>query len=316
MLADVGMTIGKEPTEADWHAERKRGIGGSDAAAALGISPWKTRLELWHEKTATGDGERLDSMRLRFGHAAERFILDEYLRQREGVRACLWPQRVVCQHPDYSWMLCTPDAVAFSPVEGEGCGIVQVKTASHYVAGDWEDGPPAHYVVQCIHEMAVTAANWCDLVVMFGAGERLEIHRIDRNEIEIAGLIALETRFWGDVQAGTQPALSQDEAIAGGADLGKRLAKVFPAAEGYEVDLPQESLAAHQRITELNAEIKARSEELEGVKNMLRSWLGEATYGRLPDGSGYSWKESERSGYVVAPTVTRVLRHVKGKGKR
>lgn len=298
-------------SEDRWHAERRVGIGGSDAAAALGISPWKTRLELWHEKTS-GTRESLDSMRLRFGHAAERFIFDEYLAKRPETHGALWPQYVVAQHPDYLWMICTPDAVAIS---SDGCGIVQIKTASAYRREEWEEGPLAHYVVQCIHEMAVTGANWCDLVVMFGAGERLDVHRIARNEIEIAGLIALETQFWGDVQAGTQPGLSQDEAIAGGDDLGRRLSRVFSPVRPVGVELPYQSIAARQRIEELTAEIKQRSEELEGVKNMVRSWIGDCEAGEMPDGSGqWIWKEQERRGYVVEPTRARVLKFSKRKG--
>ena len=47
-----------------WLEERRQGIGGSDAAAAVGLSPWKTRLELWLEKTGqTPDREETPEMR-------------------------------------------------------------------------------------------------------------------------------------------------------------------------------------------------------------------------------------------------------------
>jgi putative phage-type endonuclease len=36
---------------AEWLEVRKTGIGGSDAAAAVGLSPYKSPLELWLEKT-------------------------------------------------------------------------------------------------------------------------------------------------------------------------------------------------------------------------------------------------------------------------
>ncbi|AEG71169.1 GP47 (plasmid) [Ralstonia solanacearum Po82] len=36
---------------ADWLEVRKTGIGCSDAAAAVGLSPYKSQLELWMEKT-------------------------------------------------------------------------------------------------------------------------------------------------------------------------------------------------------------------------------------------------------------------------
>lgn len=40
-------------TRADWLKLRRRGIGGSDVAAILGLSKWRTPLEVWQDKTAT-----------------------------------------------------------------------------------------------------------------------------------------------------------------------------------------------------------------------------------------------------------------------
>lgn len=40
-----------ELSRADWLEVRRTGIGGSDAAAAVGLNPYKSQLELWLEKT-------------------------------------------------------------------------------------------------------------------------------------------------------------------------------------------------------------------------------------------------------------------------
>ena len=37
-------------SRADWLAERAKGIGSSDVAALLGLSPYKSNTELWEEK--------------------------------------------------------------------------------------------------------------------------------------------------------------------------------------------------------------------------------------------------------------------------
>jgi hypothetical protein len=34
-----------------WHAARKRGLGGSDIAAVLGVSPWQKPMDVWLSKT-------------------------------------------------------------------------------------------------------------------------------------------------------------------------------------------------------------------------------------------------------------------------
>ena len=41
----------KQLLREDWLAVRKKGIGSSDAAAAVGLNPYKSQLELWMEKT-------------------------------------------------------------------------------------------------------------------------------------------------------------------------------------------------------------------------------------------------------------------------
>ena len=34
----------------DWHKARRKGLGGSDIAAILGISKWRTPMDVWVEK--------------------------------------------------------------------------------------------------------------------------------------------------------------------------------------------------------------------------------------------------------------------------
>ena len=52
----------------EWHTFRKSGVGGSEVAAALGLSKWKTPYQLWLEKTT--DIEPLDdNWNLQIGRA-------------------------------------------------------------------------------------------------------------------------------------------------------------------------------------------------------------------------------------------------------
>jgi hypothetical protein len=39
----------------DWLEVRRTGIGSSDAAAAIGLNPYQSQLELWMQKTGKGD---------------------------------------------------------------------------------------------------------------------------------------------------------------------------------------------------------------------------------------------------------------------
>lgn len=47
----------------EWLKARQKGIGGSDAASVLGISPWKTNVQLWEEKTGITEPEDISGKR-------------------------------------------------------------------------------------------------------------------------------------------------------------------------------------------------------------------------------------------------------------
>ena len=57
----------------EWLNIRKKGIGSSDAAAAVGLNPYKSQLELWMEKTGR-DAElpQLDQLTIPALHSGER----------------------------------------------------------------------------------------------------------------------------------------------------------------------------------------------------------------------------------------------------
>ena len=183
---------------------RPFGIGGSDVAALLGLSPHRTALELWADlmgrPQARGDGP----LHLRFGRHAEPFVADEYER-RSGLVAVAHPaplfhrlhgfmfghvDRLVVGHPDEPAVV---DGRVTAP------GLLECKTASAFSRASWgEDGSdlvPPHYLAQCAWYMAVTGCAWADLAVLIGNSE-LRVHRIER-DAELEGLLVERaTRFW------------------------------------------------------------------------------------------------------------------------
>ncbi len=57
---------------------RPHGIGGSDIAALLGLSPYKTALQLWAEKVGHPGALQPQGIHLRFGQHLEPFVASEY----------------------------------------------------------------------------------------------------------------------------------------------------------------------------------------------------------------------------------------------
>jgi len=283
----------------DWLAIRKQGIGSSDAAAAVGLDPYKSPLELWLEKTGRDLAlPKLDphdeASPAYWGNILEPIVAAHYTK-RTGNRV----RRInaVLQHPDpsLSWMLANIDR------EVTGAGDVQIlecKTAGINGARLWKDGIPEYVQLQVHHQLAVTGKHAADVAVLLG-GQHLEIHRIVRDETLLSRLIALEYKFWRHVESDTPPPADGSES----AELSLRC--LYPADTGQKLDFTFDStlsacfadlLAVRQSIAE--------QEKLEAqLKQRLQQAMGEASEAQFETGRA-SWKKSKDSEVL---DITRLL---------
>ena len=171
------------------------------AAAAVGLSPYKSQLKLWMEKTgrtpASEEHQGLDDPRF-WGTLLEPYVALAYQQKTERrVRKV----NAVLQHPTYAFMLANIDR------EIVGCPDVQVlecKTAGEFGSRLWKDGVPEYVQLQVQHQLAVTGKDAADVAVLL-CGQKLEIHRIPRDDDVIARLVVLESRFWECVETETPP---------------------------------------------------------------------------------------------------------------
>ena len=195
----------KELPRRDWLAVRKRGIGSSDAAAAVGLNPYKSQLELWLEKTGRDAGlpktdPQDEESPAYWGNVLEPIVAWHYSK-RTGNKV----RRInaVLQHPDpeLPWMLANIDREVIGT---EDVQILECKTAGINGARLWKEGVPEYVVLQVMHQLAVTGKQAADVAVLLG-GQTLEIHRIERDEQMIARLIELERQFWQHVETDTPP---------------------------------------------------------------------------------------------------------------
>ena len=307
-------------TRETWLADRLTGIGASEAAAVLGADPYRSPFAIWAEKTGFAEPEDLSSVEaVEFGVRLERPILEAFA-DRTGRTVEPWPQYVSVKHPEHPFIRCTPDGTqdagrkcySGEPAEIYGLpggrsgnleGLVQVKTTSAYNAGDWKDGPPLHYQVQIQQELLVTGHVWGTLVVLIG-GQRLRYFDVEANAEFQAALVQRLSDFWDLVQAKTPPAVDGTLATA------KILARLHPEDSGETIALPAESADWDAELTAAKAEIAAAEARKLAAENQLKAALGDATFGVLPSGGRWSWKTTERKGYVVEPTSFRQLRRL------
>lgn len=255
-------------TKDEWDAIRLTGVGGSEAAAATGLSPFadatpqllflEKRCELPPKdlsgKLAVELGTRLESTVAdmfadRTGHKVHR--VNEVLRRR-----------------DFTYMLVNLDRRV---VGQRAC--LECKTSgieSGFVSDEWgEDGTdqvPQHILVQAMHQLAVTGYEVCYVAALL-AGLGFRIYVIERDQIFIDRLIAKLGVFWRCVQTGEPPAVTTIE------DAKMR----FPTSSKLKKIIAPPSLAsAVLEGRKISAQIDDLEERLKAIKIQAMAYMGDA----------------------------------------
>jgi len=269
-----------------WLDVRKGGIGSSDAAAAVGLNPYKSQLQLWLEKTnRDADLPKTDpqdeTSPMYWGTLLEPIVASHYTK-RTGNRV----RRInaVLQHPQEPWMLANIDREVMGAADVQ---ILECKTAGINGARLWKDGVPEYVQLQVMHQLAVTGKAAADVAVLLG-GQELQVHRIERDDALIANLIALERLFWKFVETDTAPP-------ADGSDSADRaLRALYPLDNGQSVDLRGDlhmsAVFADLLAVRQTLETNLAQEAL--LKQRLQQHMGDVTELVFDTGS-VTWKRSK-----------------------
>ena len=273
----------------EWLTVRRQGIGSSDAAAAVGLNPYKSQLQLWMEKTGRDGALPVvdpndDQSPMYWGTLLEPIVAAHYTR-RSGHRV----RRVnaVLQHPEHSWMLANIDreVVGASDVQ-----ILECKTAGIHGARLWRDGVPEYVQLQVMHQLAVTGKQAADVAVLLG-GQELQVFRIERDDTLIAQLVVLEQQFWGYVERDQQPPAD------GSASAELALRCLYPRDSGTTLDFStdlemsgvfSDLLAVREVITTqtaLESQLKQRIQQRMGEATRAVFEIGEVSWKRSKDGT-------------------------------
>jgi putative phage-type endonuclease len=274
----------------DWLEVRKQGIGSSDAAAAVGLNPYQSQLELWMIKT--GRDANLpkpdpndETSPMYWGTILEPIVANHYVK-RTGRKV----RRInaVLQHPDpeLSWMLANLD---YTVVGGDEVQILECKTAGYFGSLLWRDGVPEYIQLQVQHQLAVTGKQAADVCVLI-CGQEIRIHRIERDDDLIAKLMHLERQFWHYVETDTPPPADGSESA------GQALRALFPQDAGNTLDLSEDMplSVAHVDLVTVREEIAARQAREEALKQQIQQRMGDASRAIFATGS-VSWRKSKDS---------------------
>ena len=269
----------------DWLQVRRSGIGGSDAAAALGLSPWKSALELWQEKVSGQSQPRQENEAMLWGRIMEPIITREFVR-RTGLTVT--PMRSMLQATNWPWMLADLDGLVEDPQRGTG--VFEVKTASAFKMSEWDDNRcPDAYQLQVQHYLEVTGLSYALIVVLIG-GNKLQWITVDRDDELIASLVQLEKRFWQHVLTQSPPPVDGSTACA------EMLARKYPSSSNAApLILPVDADSWIQDYLTSKAEEESAAERKRLAENKLKEVIGNHEKAISPGGYQATWKTVQSS---------------------
>lgn len=251
----------RDITEEKWLEMRKRGVGGSDAAAAVGQSRWKCALRLYLEKIGHIT-PAIQNERMLWGKKLEDVIADHYKETHGRYVRKINYMFISDKHP---YMLGDPDRIIAKDFRGPG--ILECKNTSAYRHEDWQDDVPIEAYLQLQHYLYVTGYKWGVIAGLVG-GNMYRDKEFERDEETIQMLIEKEGKFW-------QKVLSLEPPAADGSDDAERLLKeLYPqAVDESEFMLPDEAETWLSKLAELDEQKKSVEKEMDTIKQRIKEHM-------------------------------------------
>ena len=280
----------------DWLEYRRKGLGGSDAAAVLNISPFRTARDLYYDKLGivTAD-DQANWVALEVGNLLEPLVARIFA---EKTRLKIYQRKCMFQHPHYPWMLADLDYLVELP-DGT-TAILEIKTTNYNAKGKWwyngEEIVPVYYESQGRHYMAVMNLDRVYYCCLYGNNEDETIIRcIDRDMDYEAELIALEQDFWENhVLAKRPPPYWEDDGdlileslrrALGPADT-ETPPTVFTTEQSARVS---QFLELQAKKSAYDANAKLIEKEMTRLKALIVADMGASCSAISEDGSTVTW---------------------------
>jgi putative phage-type endonuclease len=255
-----------EAGRALWLSQRRKGIGGTDASAILGVNPWASEFDVWLEKTGRAK-EKEQTKAMEWGLLLENVIGERYMA-RTGRK--LWNPDQLMAHPEHPVMIGTPDRLVIGEERG-----VDIKTANAYMAHEWgaefTDEIPRQYVVQCAHYMAITGFPAWDVAVLIGGNDD-RIYTV-RRDLDFERLLVGRLTSWWEryVVKGEQPP------IDGGNGSTEYLKGRFPTDKAPRAGADEKVDQIGQSLAHVKRSIAGLEENEAELTNQIKEAVGDAS---------------------------------------
>lgn len=199
----------------EWLVNRK-GIGGSDASAILGLNPYKTNQELWMEKKGQMSPVDIsDKSYVKYGNDAEPLLRALFALDYPEYKVEYYDNNMII-NKKYPWAHASLDGELMDP-DGRR-GILEIKTTNILQSMQWEKWDnriPDNYYIQVLHYLLVTEYDFVVLKAQLKRVRDGEVrlttkhYHIEREEVlsDIKMLKEEEEAFWHSLQSGQKPGL-------------------------------------------------------------------------------------------------------------
>jgi putative phage-type endonuclease len=254
--------------------ERRTGIGGSDVAAVLGLSGWKTPVEVWLDKTGKATKETPESEQMYFGNRLESIIAQEYAH-RNNVQ--IEEPKEMYRHKEYPFLIANPDRLIVGTnglLECKNVGFNRSDDSGRKMWGaEGTDEIPTPYLLQVAHYRYVMDADYVDIAMLLG-GNSFRQYRYTKNEVLEEKMQKSLIEFWTEnVLPQKEPKMKTRRDVE---------ALVTPSEAVIEAD--RFLLANLERLSEFQKDQEKLEEQIKKIKDEICVAMGESSV--VVDGRG------------------------------
>ena len=288
------------PTRAEFLAERKKGLGGTDMSVIIGLSPYKTPLELWLEKTGRAEQQPAPDAeeRMYWGTVLEDVVARRYAditgRRIQRVNDPLVHSAGVVRG-NIDRAIINPSIagnVRFKDGRLTTDRILEVKTAHAMAASsaDWgtpgSDEIPQHYWIQVQAYLGLAQVEVADLAVLFG-GQKFATYTIQADRDLFAELVDAAGHWWAKHVVADVPPAATTEYDA------RRLWKSHVAGKELIVDCNVAEVV--QQIAETKERIATLEKSAQELRDIITTAFGDAEAISYMGKKLATWKANEAS---------------------
>lgn len=251
----------------EWLRLRKRGIGGSDIGAIMGVNPFNSAFNVFIDKTTDYVKDLSDDEAVYWGTTLEDIVAKEFAK-RTGKKFA--KMNAILQSIETQFAYANIDR----RVVGEDAGL-ECKTTNAFNVNEWKDGEiPASYICQCQWYMYVTGYKKWYIACLIG-GQKFVWKEIERDDELIGYMVERASEFWNN-----NVLKNEAPSADGSANCTEYIKEKYPKDNGESVMLTGDLVSLLDEYTLLKDKKKAFEKDIAAIENQIKQYMGEFETGQ------------------------------------